>query len=377
MKGHVRVLTVSLITLLCTAAPIAWQQRGATTTTTKPKPVGPVPWPDDQTMADRKRSAENRRLFSSDAALPITLTANFKQIQGDRNPESTKTFPATLEFTGDDGKAKTITLQTRMRGHARRQICSFPPLRLELPKEQTKGTVFEGHGALKLGTHCRNDIEEYVMREYAAYRIYNLLTPKSFRARLAKVTYVDAVTKRTAAVRYGMFIEDDDDVAKRLEGRISELERLTFQLVDMDTITLMTVFEYMIGNTDMSLAALHNVQVVQTRDGKRWPIAYDFDYSGLVDAQYAVPGPGLGLVTVRDRLYRGPCHTAEEFEPFFEKTRAIKPTITAMYDSLPDMTPQYRQNAKNYLEQYYRTISRPIEVKKAFIDDCRGRPYMN
>ena len=376
MKGPVRVLTVLMITSLCTAAPIAWQQRGAATPA-KPKPSGPVPWPDDAAMAERKKSAENRRLFASDAPLPITLTANFKQIQGDRNVESTKTFPATLEFTGDDGKPKTITLKTRMRGHARRQICNFPPLRLELPKDQTKGTVFDGHGALKLGTHCRNDIEEYVMREYAAYRIYNMLTPMSFRARLAKVTYVDAATKKIVAQRYGMFIEDDDDVAKRLEGRISELERLTFQLVDMDTITLMTVFEYMIGNTDMSLAALHNVQVVQTRDGKRWPIAYDFDYSGLVDASYAVPGPGLGLVTVRDRLYRGPCHTAEEFEPFFEKTRALKPKIMALYDTLPDMTPQYRQNAKNYLEQYYRTISRPVDVKKAFIEDCRGRPYMN
>ena len=376
MTSSVRVLTVLLITSFCAAAPIAWQQRGATTTA-KPKPAGPIPWPDDKTLADRKKTAENRRLFTSDEPLPITLTANFKQIQGDRNPDSKKTFPATLEFTGDDGKPKTITFQTRMRGHARRQICAFPPLRLELPKDQTKGTVFDGHGALKLGTHCRNDIEEYVMREYAVYRIYNLLTPKSFRARLAKVTYIDAVTKKIVAQRYGMFVEDDDDVAKRMEGRISVLERLTFQMVDMDTMTLMTVFEYMIANTDMSLAALHNVQVVQTRDGKRYSIPYDFDYSGLVDAQYAVPGTGLGLVTVRDRLYRGPCRTAEELEPYFEKTRAIKPAIIKLYDSLPDLTPQYRQNAKNFLEQYYRTISRPPDIKKAFIDDCRGRPYMN
>lgn len=376
MKKPVRVLTVLLITSLCTAAPIAWQQRGAATPA-KPKPSGPVPWPDDKTLADRRKSAENRRLFSSDSPLPITLTANFKQIQADRNPRSTKTFPATLEITADDGKPKTIALQTRLRGNARRQICSFPPLRLELPKDQTKGTVFEGHGPLKLATHCRNDIEEYVMREYAAYRIYNLLSPKSFRVRLARVTYVDAATKKPVTVRYGTFIEDDDDVAKRMEGRTSQLERLTFQMVDMDTITMMTVFEYMIGNTDMSLAALHNVQVVQTRDGKRYPIPHDFDYSGLVDAQYAVPGTGLGLVTVRDRLYRGPCRTPEEFEPFFEKTRAIKPAIVALYDSLPDVTPQYRQNARNYLELYYRTISRLPDIKKAFIDDCRGRPYMN
>jgi len=364
------------MTSLCTAAPIAWQQRGATTTTTKPKPTGPVPWPDDATLAERRKTAESRRLFSSDDPLPITLTANFKQIQGDRNMESTKTFPATLEFTADDGKPKTITLQTRMRGHARRQICSFPPLRLELPKEQTKGTVFEGHGALKLGTHCRNDIEEYVMREYVVYRIYNLLTPKSFRARLAKVTYVDAVTKKPVAQRYGMFIEDDDDVAKRMEGRISQLERLTFQLVDMDTITLMTVFEYMIGNTDMSMYLLHNVILVQTPKKITYAVPYDFDYSGLVDARYAIPAKQFNITSVRDRVYRGPCRTAAELQPFFDKFNEVKPKVMELYDKIPGMEPGFRKDAQKYLEGFYSTISKPGDVKKAFIDDCNNRAGM-
>ena len=122
----------------------------------------------------------------------MTLTANFRAVNGDRVPNSTKTFPATLEFPGPKGTTLSVPLRIRGRGHSRRQICSFLPLRLELPKEQTKDTVLDGHGPLKLGTHCRNEWEEFVFREYAVYRLYNLFTPRSFRARLVQMTYVDA-----------------------------------------------------------------------------------------------------------------------------------------------------------------------------------------
>lgn len=343
---------------------------------TKTEPAGPAPWPDAKTIEDRRRSAASRRLFRVTEPLQLTLTANFRAINGDRNPNSTKMFPATIAFAKDDGTTASVPLQIATRGHSRLKICSFVPLRLELPKEQTKGTVFDGHGALKLGTHCHNDYEEYVLREYAVYLLYNMLTPRSFRARLAKVTYVDAASKAVVATRYGMFLEDDDDVAKRLEGRITELAKATFQRVEPETLTLMTVFSYMIGNTDMSLFLQHNVRLVQTPAGMRYAVPYDFDYSGLVHAMYAVPAAHFKLGSVRERLYIGPCRTAADLEPFFAKLRAIKADALALYDTLPDLKPYYRREAKEYLEEFYRAIDNPRDVKRAFIDGCNARPYM-
>jgi len=337
------------------------------------KSKNPSEWPDDKTLADRRKASEARQLFQSDVPLEFTLTANFKAVSGDRNPNSTKTFPATIEFKKADGTMAKIPLQIRARGHARRQICAFPPLRLELPKDQTKGTVFDGHGVLKLGTHCPNTFEEYVRREYTAYKINNLLTPKSFRARLARATYVDATNGKAQPVHDAMFIEDDDDVAKRLEGRIVDLKKLTYQRVEQDSLAMMTLFEYMIANTDVSLAALHNLVVVQTKTGLRYVVPYDFDYSGLVDAQYAVAGKDLGISSVRERLYRGPCKTAAEFEPFFARFRSVKPAVMALYDS-PEMPQSYRNKAKSYLEEFYKTLDRPSEFKKTFVDTCK--PYM-
>jgi hypothetical protein len=173
-----------------------------------------------------------------------------------------------------------------------------------------------------------------------------------------------------------MFIEDDDDVAKRMLGRINERQGLLFHNAHLDTVTLMTLFEYMIGNTDMSMVKLHNVRIVQTQ-ANNFPVPYDFDYSGLVDTAYAVPDTKqFGIQSVRDRLYRGPCKSAAELEPFFVKMRGVKPDIMALFEALPDMSASYRRDAQRYLEEFYRTIDRPGAVKAAFIDNCDNRRGM-
>jgi hypothetical protein len=338
------------------------------------------PWPDEHQMEERRKEAESRTLFAADSVIEFTLTADFRAVNRDRNPNSTKVFPATMTVAKADGSPVTFPLNIRTRGHSRRmvQTCSFAPLRLEFKAEDIKGTIFEGHKNLKLGTHCRDvDLfEQYVPKEYAAYRIFNLLTPRSFRVRLAKGTYVDAEGGKVLDSRVGMFIEDDDDVARRLGGRVIEPQKTLFRRVDQETLTMMMLFEYMIGNTDMSMYELHNVVMVNTPSTTWYPVPYDFDYSGLVDARYAIPAKQFNLTSVKDRLYRGPCRSATDLEPYFQKMQAAKPQILALFDTIPYMDDNYRKDSKKYLERFYETISKPSEVKKAFVDGCDGRPGM-
>ena len=245
---------------------------------------------------ERQRAALQRALFSSEEPLPITLIADFKAVNRDRNPESTKVFPATLVVASRNGGEDRITVNIRTRGHSRRMstTCTFAPIRIEFP-EKTAGTVFEGHKSLKLGTHCRDvDLyEQYVYREYLVYKIFNRITARSFRARLASATYVDSSTNKPLESRAGLFIEDDDDVARRLGGLTTELQGMTFSHVDKESMTLIGLFEYMIGNTDVSLLKLHNIILVRAATGIVYPVPYDFDYSGVVNARYAVPAKAL------------------------------------------------------------------------------------
>jgi hypothetical protein len=339
------------------------------------------PWPDAETMTARRIEAENRRLFAGAEPFPLTLSADFKTINKDRATEGKKPYPAELTITDDSGKPTTFHVTLRTRGHFRLRAssCSFVPLRVEFKSEETAGTLFDHQKNLKLITHCQNDKEydQYTLREYLVYRASNLMTPRSFRARLTKASYVQSTDGKPVTSRYGMFLEDDDDVARRMEGRIMELPRAAFKDVDADALALAMMFEYMIGNTDFSMYMLHNIRLVRTPTNQTYTVPYDFDLSGLVNTQYAIPEKSFGLKSVRERLYRGPCRPAEEVEPVLQMFRAKKAEILGLYDSLPDLDRAYQREAKEYLEEFFRGIDRQGDVKSAFVDGrCNKKPTM-
>ena len=216
----------------------------------------------------------------------------------------------------------------------------------------------------------------------------NLLTPMSFRARLARASYVqgkpgDAVHANSAGggkpftTRFGMFLEDEEDVARRAEARVMEIPRVMFKDLEPDPLSLVMVFEYMIGNTDYSIFALHNVKLLRTEDRKVYVVPYNFDLTGLVNPSYARPTPGLGQLTVRDRVYRGPCRPEMDIQPILERFRARKDDVFAVYDSFRELDPAYRGEAEEYLQQFFSTITKDNAVKKTFVSgQCSTKPLM-
>src|SRR2546428_766083 len=153
------------------------------------------------------------RLFDAPEALPLTLTADFNALSKDRG-ETKQEHAGVLAFVGPAGDSVALDVRLRTRGHFRlqRRNCDFPPLKLSFDKQQVKHTVFAGQGSLKLVVHCqdRDSYEQNLLQEYLLYRVFNLITEKSFRARLARVTYLDRSGKAKPVTRYAFFIEDDD-----------------------------------------------------------------------------------------------------------------------------------------------------------------------
>ena len=361
-------------------APLVAQKKQSAT---KPAALAKLaePWPDAEAMQARRIDAENRRLFAGNDWFPFTLAADFKAINKDRSSEGKKRYPAVLTVMGADGQPSTLHVTLRTRGHFRLRAtsCSFVPLRVEFNREEVPDTFFDHQKSLKLITHCRSDKEygQYTLREYLVYRALNLLTPRSFRARLAKATYVQATDGKTVTTRFGIFLEDDDDVARRMDGRIMDLPRALFKDVDQDTLGLAMTFEYMIGNTDFSLYALHNIRLVRTPAKKVYLVPYDFDLSGLVHTSYAIPDRALGIQSVRDRLYRGPCLTPAALESVLDPFRVRRAEMIALYDSIPELDGDSRRDAKDYLDSFYRSIDRQGDVKRTFIDgQCSKKPTM-
>jgi hypothetical protein len=338
------------------------------------------PWPEADVLKARRHEAEQRPLFKSTDPLEFTLTAPFNAINKDHNPESAKRYPAVLTVAGEKGAIKTLSVKLSARGHFRRMArnCSVVPLRIEFAKEELAGTVFEGQSTLKLGTGCDTgkEFEQYTLREYLTYPIYHMLTPLSFRARLARATYVEEGSLKKSNPRYAFFIEHENDVARRNEGRVVDLQRISFSDLEHESLTRTMLYEYMVGNTDVSIWALHNVRFVQNPERKLFVVPYDFDISGFVHPPYAIPDRRLGLRSVVDRLYRGPCRTTEEFDKVAEKFRDKRKDMLSLIDSLKDLDASSRSETKEYLEGFFRTIDKPESIKKQFVNGCKPQPTM-
>jgi hypothetical protein len=325
------------------------------------------PWPTPEKMTERRLEAESDPLFASTEPLTITLTADFKAINKDRDPESKKPFPGTLKM----GEA-TIPTTINARGHLRRmaRTCDYVPLRVAFTKKDVKGSLFERQDALKLVVQCAGgrDFEQFILKEHLAYRVSNVVMPqRSFRSRLVKVTYVDAVTGKTMGTRSGMFLEDESSVARRMEGRIVELPRLRFDDLDQNSLLAMMIFEYMIGNTDYSIYALHNVRIVQRPDKSLHPIPYDLDVTGLVNPPYGIPARALMLKSITDRMYRGPCRPQPMVDPIVAGFMSKKDEVRALPDAIPGFERATRDETRSFLDSFYSAIKTPRDVRGLFV----------
>jgi len=315
--------------------------------------------------------------FESQNPIDVTLTANIGRLRGDKNANP-PWRAATLMYKGSDGSDVTVQRRARTRGFWRLKTCEFPPLRLNFSGETAKGSIFNKLDKPKLVSYCQDadGYEQYILQEYQLYRIYHLLTPLSHNARLLRLTYADSGDGKVRTKRYGFVLEEPSAMAARLGGKILEQKGAVAGDLEPYQNALMGVFEYMIGNTDFSVAGLHNIELFFTADGIVIPIAYDFDFAGAVNARYAAPDEKLGLPNVRRRLFRGYCNDAESYARVFALFKEKKPEIYALYtDEIGKLMDQGTvKETLRYFDEFYATINDPRSAKRSIIQSCISRP---
>ena len=219
----------------------------------------------------------------------------------------------------------------------------------------------------------RTAYEQYVLVEYLIYKAYAVITDRGFRARLARVHFVDTGGGREGFTSYAFLLEDDDALAARLSGTLTEMPEgagVRADVLNPRQATVMSIFQYLIGNTDWSDQALHNVKLIQGL-GFLVPVPYDFDVSGIVNAPYAIPDPILGLENVRERLYRGWCYpqvdTASVLQTFVDRRAAVE----AVFRDAPFLSEDTRRDALRYLETSYESLATPERAQRQLFRDCR------
>jgi hypothetical protein len=322
----------------------------------------------DTTKTDTTKSGKHLGpLFKHDTMLVFTIVANMKPLLRDRGDKPIDHL-AVLKYARKKKAPIDIPIKIKVRGNFRRQTanCEFPPLLIDIDKQKKKNSVFDYQNHLKLITHCVN--EEYIFQEYMVYKIYNLLTDYSFKARLARVTYQDSAAKRPTETKMAFLLEDETDLAKRNSLKMYELKQLRAEQLDSLAMARLSVFEYLIGNTDWSVPFLHNIKLLTNGVSLPVPVPYDFDHSGIVAAKYAAPSEALPIISVRERLYRGIAYPLPIFEQVFAQFRTLRPQIYALYENNSLLQPNYVKKTVKYLDEFYEVINNPKAVKREFVD---------
>lgn len=321
----------------------------------------------DTSSAALKTSLNRKVFFTSNDPVEITLVSDFRTI---KNKKQKKVFqPATVSLALPNLAPVTETIQLAARGEFRRTTCLMPSLMLDFKNEKAPKLSTLKRMKLVCGCSSSKFDEELLLKEYLVYKIFNTLTDMSFGVRLAKMTYRDVQNKMKEYTQYGFLIEDLDDLAKRTGCREYKKKIQFATLTDRNQMTLVSMFQYMIGNTDWSLPNNHNIRYIQLRtDTASYPyvIPYDFDYCGVVNAPYAIPQPEFGIERVTDRYYRGVAREKPEIDEMVKLFKEKREIITSLIMNFELLDKKVRQSMVRYIDDFYSDLNDKRKLKYVF-----------
>lgn len=328
-------------------------------------------------------------LFSSDTVLKASIRLDFKDLCNPRETEDCEFTATSLDYVDDAGKRHSLPVAVKIRGGWRSlsRNCSAPLLWVRFDEQAALGTVFEGQSLLPLTTHCgkgasidalrrevgRAEYEQYLLREYLGHRLYQLVSDFAVGARLVRITYPDPEGSRRVPEHYAFFTEHFEDLAARTGSR--RLDRGSFDpdRLDPQAAATLALFQYMIGNTDWSIVRERNTALL-LKDGRQIPVPYDLDMSGLVNAAYAGPAPGLPIDDVRQRYFLGYCQPGTDWESVFAIFEERKPELLALTEAVPGLSRKSRRSTDRFLEEFFETIAQPEVRANCIVEHCQPWP---
>ncbi len=312
---------------------------------------------------------------SSFYEIPVEINLEFDMKQFYKEKFSDEYIDALLSFARPVGQNAIYEVKIKSRGEFRREHCFFPPIRINLKKARFENDSLDDSKSLKLVTHCKNSntYEQYLLKEYLTYRMYNILTDYSYRVRLFTINYIDSQGKSKPFTKHGFIIESHDHLANRIDAYRFD-RNISSKQTDYDLINLLFIYQYMIGNTDWAVPVMHNIRLFKLKDlEKFYPVAipYDFDYSGMVNAYYAIPDEMYGIKTVRERKYKGYCIPESDFYRFFDEFIKKKDELYSLVKNFNLLEKYHQQEMIKYLDDFFTVIENPNIAKQYIIESCR------
>jgi hypothetical protein len=317
------------------------------------------------------------KLFRNQKLLPIKLSYSNKKVN--KNTNDSTYLKSTLKYKKENGEWNTIDVELRARGNFRRKNCYFPPIKIKIKSEVSKGTLFKGNKKLKLVLPCllQKDKNDNVIKEYIAYKLYELISPYHFKTRLADITLNEPKGKKikTHYIK-GFLIEDDKKIAKRHNGKMFERSIDSRGQHDLTSVQN-AFFQFMIGNVDFSATKQHNAKLLYI-DKKIYPIPYDFDMCGLVNASYAsvsqTQNNAIKITSVTQRQYRGFKRDFKIIEQVRQEFLSKKNKMLEIVDSYESSFENQSEfdNCKLFILDFFRIMKNDKRFNDEILNALRG-----
>lgn len=319
---------------------------------------------------------KSSELFINNKVMHISLRYSNKDIKKETNDS---TFITTfLKYKEEGPNWDSLEVRLRKRGNYRLKNCYYAPIKVKINKKESNNTLFDSHKNLKLVLPCllQGGSNDEVVKEYLAYKLYEVVSPYHFKSKLVHLSYEEIKGKKIKSHEiFGILIEDDKHLAKRVGGKILKNKAHPLNQVPLECVRN-AIFQYMIGNTDYSTAYQHNIKLLFL-EKNIIPVPYDFDMCGLVNTSYAtvsqINDNQLSIENVRQRLFRGFKRDPKIFDEvrleFLENRSAILGVLKEcelLFENRSDYV-----STVQYIEEFFEVLLNDKKFEKEIV--AKGR----
>lgn len=317
----------------------------------------------------------DQKLFEAQDPIKLTLVTDVVALQNDKSedPEYVKGMLIYYRSTYD---IQSFDMKVKARGNTRRLtgLCDFPPLKFNLKKNSVKNTIFEDQDKLKFVSQCRQDemFKDYLYEEYLLYKTYNILTENSYRTRMVEIVIKDKQLRVEPIVMSGFLIEDDELLEKRTGSKAFEGRVYSQDSCDAQSVDVLSMFQYMIGNTDWYINTRHNIDVFQKKDGTLIPVAFDFDFAGVINMPYASPSREIPIRRVTQRYYKGSCRDMEAYDAVIQLFNSKQEEIYLLYNAFTYVDKTVIKKSLRFYNKFYKILNDPSLVESSFYQACNS-----
>lgn len=299
-------------------------------------------------------------MLQHDAIAKVTIETDLDSLINYRKRSTYQ--PATFTYTLANGEKVTRTMKVKPRGKYRRRVCDFPTIKLNFSKKDLKADGMAKYDDYKVVTHCLDDkkeSKENVLREYLVYKMYNVLSPQSYRVHYLDITYIDTKNKMNTLKRTGFLIEDTGELEDRVGVEVLSEPKLPMDSFDVEQYNFVALFQYMVGNTDWRVTPFaKNIKVFKVKETeKHQVIPYDFDFSGLVGVSYMRIAEHLGQKNARQRIFLGHISRQKDLTANYKRYQGKKEALLNCIDNFDLLPKSSRKNIRKYIASFYEDIA--------------------